>query len=116
MIVLNLGPPQHHIHLGWLVIMCGLMALAWGSTQLVKRLPERRSPEHVVPSAAQIAPLVAAAHPLADWAAYGGVHFLGTGTYTAETPEEAEKLYDELVAATGGKKRKRHFDPVMGMI
>jgi hypothetical protein len=118
MIDLNLGVAQQHIHLGWLVMLCGLMISAWVSTRLVKRLPKpkRQPSDHVVPSTAQIAPLVAAANPLANWAAYGGVHFLGTGTYTAETPEEAEKLYNDLVAATGGKKRKRRFDPEMGMV
>ena len=111
--ILSLGAPHAHMHLGWLAALIGLAFIMWGSVRVMNRLPEPR--QHVVASVAQIAPMATAVHQ-SDLLCYGGVHFLGTGTYTAETPQEAEKLYDGIVAATGGKKRKRRFDPVQGMI
>jgi len=58
-----------------------------------------------------------AAPQLGSWSAYGGAHFLGTGTYTAETPEEARKLMNDIIASTGGDpKRKRRWSATDGWV
>lgn len=35
---------------------------------------------------------------------FGGTHFMGTGTYTANTPEQAAQLYGDVKAAAGSGK------------